>query len=64
MKNYIPTVLNTCIEEFDISSNPINVRRSLTGENLQQGNYGTIDQVSQPIVVDIEDKNDLMADKN
>ncbi|CAF5049066.1 unnamed protein product, partial [Rotaria sp. Silwood1] len=55
--NYIPTVLNACFEEFTTT-----VRRSSTRERLQQGNYGTIDQVNQPIVMGTGDENDLLTD--
>ncbi|CAF1480324.1 unnamed protein product [Rotaria sp. Silwood1] len=56
-RNYIPTVLNACFEEFTTT-----VRRSSTRERLQQGNYGTIDQVNQPIVMGTGDENDLLTD--
>ncbi|CAF2776257.1 unnamed protein product [Rotaria sp. Silwood2] len=54
--NYIPTVLNACYEEFTTT-----VRRSSTHERLQQGNYGAIDQVNQPIVIGTGDENDLLT---
>ncbi|CAF2908321.1 unnamed protein product [Rotaria sp. Silwood2] len=60
--HYIPTILNACIEEFDISPSAPKVRRSSIREPLQQGNYGTLDQVSQPIVVGTGDENDLLTD--
>ncbi|CAF1019943.1 unnamed protein product [Rotaria sordida] len=55
--NYIPTVLNACFEEF----NTTNISRSSTRERLQQGNYGTIDQVNQPMVIGTGDGNDLLT---
>jgi hypothetical protein len=55
-------VLNACIEEFDISPSATKVRRSSTREPLQQGNYGTLDPLSQPIVVGTGDENDLLTD--
>ncbi len=57
-QNYIPSVLNACIEEFDLSPSTTKVRRSSTRE----GNYGTIDQVNQPMVVGTGDENDLLTD--
>ncbi|CAF1558112.1 unnamed protein product, partial [Rotaria sordida] len=60
--HYIPTILNACIEEFDIPPSATKVRRSSVREPLQQGTYGTIDQVAQPIVVGTGDENDLLTD--
>ncbi|CAM4761485.1 unnamed protein product [Rotaria magnacalcarata] len=60
--HYIPTVLNACIEEFNIPPSATKIRRSSTREPIQQGNYGTIDQVSQPIIVGTGDENDLLTD--
>jgi hypothetical protein len=54
--------LNTCIAEFDLSPSATKVHRSSTGERLQQGNYGAVDQVNQPIVVGTGDENDLLTD--
>ncbi|CAF1116912.1 unnamed protein product [Rotaria sp. Silwood1] len=60
--HYIPTILNACIEEFDIPPSTTKVRRCSIREPLQQGTYGTLDQVSQPIVVGTGDENDLLTD--
>ncbi|CAF0821295.1 unnamed protein product [Rotaria sordida] len=60
--HYIPTILNACIEEFDIPPSATKVRRSSVREPLQQGTYGTIDQLAQPIVVGTGDENDLLTD--
>jgi hypothetical protein len=60
--HYIPTVLNACIEEFDISPSATKIHRASSREPIQQGNYGTIDPVNQPIVVGTGDENDLLTD--
>jgi len=60
--HYIPTILNACIEEFDIPPSVTKVHRPSIREPLQQGNYGAIDQVNQPIVVGTGDENDLLTD--
>ncbi|CAF3558098.1 unnamed protein product [Rotaria socialis] len=60
--HYIPTVLNACIEEFNIPPSATKIRRSSTRESIQQGNYGTIDQISQPIIAGTGDENDLLTD--
>ncbi|CAF3350147.1 unnamed protein product [Rotaria socialis] len=49
--DYIPTILNACIEEFETSPSTTEIRRSSTRERLQQGNYGSIDQLHQPIAI-------------
>ncbi|CAF1239861.1 unnamed protein product [Adineta ricciae] len=60
--NYMPTILNTCIQEFDVSPSTTNVRRSSTRDPLQQGTYGATNQVNQPIVAGTGDENDLITD--
>ena len=58
----MPTILNTCIQEFDVSPSAPNVRRSSTREAMQQGTYGATDTINQPIVAGTGDENDLLTD--
>jgi len=60
--NYIPTILNACIEEFNISPSTTKIHRTSTQEPIQQGNYGATNQIDQPIVVGTGDENDLLTD--
>ncbi|CAF1312263.1 unnamed protein product [Adineta steineri] len=60
--HYIPTILNACIEEFDIPPSATKIRRSSIREPLPQGTYGTTDPASQPMVVGTGDENDLLID--
>jgi len=62
--HYIPSVLNACIEEFDLPPSTTKVRRGSTLEPIQQqsGGYGSIDQIPEPIVVGTGDENDLLTD--
>lgn len=63
LKNYIPSVLNACIEEFDLSPSRTKVHRNSVHERNQQGNYGTIEPLLEaPIVVGTGDENDLLTD--
>jgi len=63
--HYIPTVLNACIEEFDLPPSATKVHRETSREPIQAtGGYGAIDPVppQQPIVVGSGDENDLLTD--
>ncbi|CAM4800638.1 unnamed protein product [Rotaria magnacalcarata] len=59
--NYIPTILNACIEEFETSPSTTEIRRNSTRERLQQGNYGSIDQLHQSIAVGTDHVDDLLT---
>ncbi|CAF3349060.1 unnamed protein product [Rotaria socialis] len=59
--DYIPTILNACIEEFETSPSTTEIRRSSTRERLQQGNYGSIDQLHQPIAIGTDHVDDLIT---
>lgn len=61
-KNYIPTILNACIEEFDLPPSTIKVHRTTTNEPILGGTYGATDPIDQPIVVGTGDENDLLTD--
>lgn len=58
----MPTILNTCIQEFDVSPSATNVRRSSTRDPMQPGTYGATDAIDQPIVAGTGDENDLLTD--
>ncbi|UJR16450.1 hypothetical protein I4U23_003352 [Adineta vaga] len=57
--NYIPTILNACIEEFDIPPSMTKVRRCSIRDPTANG---TDDLLSQPMVVGTGDENDLLID--
>ena len=61
-QSYIPSILNACIEEFDLSPSQTKVHRTSAREPGQPGNYGSTDPVATPMVVGSGDENDLLTD--